>query len=373
MLVDQRSLAGCVVATLLACASASAQLSITQIGSSAKGVSADGTVVCGDLVTPTELRVIRWTAATGLQDLGQGGSADISRDGTTIVGQNNTGAFRWRSSTGFVNLGTLPGSPAGNVPSAADTSANGDVVVGLASLNSSGVFRGFRWTSATGMVALGDLLGGNNFSQARSISADGSVIVGSSIGAEGERAVRWASGSPVPVSLGSPAGLPGDSEAASVSGNSQVIVGTWLDGAGGNQMFRWTAPTGMILLGDLPGGPTDSVAYATNFDGSIVGGTGNPGVNLPDEAIIWTQATGIRTLRSILEDAGVDLSAWSVLQVPTDFSDDGTVVVGQGILADGETFAGFRAVIPAPGAALFAPCALAMSLLRRPRRRTVRP
>jgi uncharacterized membrane protein len=373
MPASHRSLATSALTTLLAAASASAQLSITQIGSSALGVSADGSVVCGDLLTPTEIRVFRWTASTGLQDLGQGGAADISRDGTTIVGQNLTGAYRWRSSTGFVNLGTLPGSPAGNLPGARDASGNGDVVVGTAS-QSPGVFRGFRWTSSTGMVVLGDLPGGNNFSQARSISADGSVIVGSSIGAEGERAVRWASGSATPISLGSPAGLDfGLSEAASVSGDSQVIVGTWLDGAGENQMFRWTAPTGMTLLGDLPGGIVDSVAYATNFDGSVVAGTGNPGDDLPDEAIIWTQATGVRSLRSILLDGGVDLTAWSVLSIATDLSDDGSVVVGQGLLADGVTIAGFRAVIPAPSVAVFTPCALAMPLLRGARRRTVRP
>lgn len=335
---------------VIVCASvtaAYAQMSLTPIGSGAYGISGDGTVACGAVETATDLQIMRWTKATGVQLLGQGSASDISRDGSTIVGQSANRAFRWTSAGGFTGLGTLPGSPFGNIPSPADASGNGSLVVGLAATNTPGVLHAFRWTSTLGMVSLGDLPGGLNFSYARAVSENGNIIVGVSNGPDGDRAVRWAGGATTPTSLGMPAGRSGVTEASNISGNGQVIVGTWSDGISENQAFRWTIAGGYTLLGDLPGGLIDSVAYGTNQDGSVIVGTGNPGFDLPDEAVVWTQAAGMQSLRSILSEGGVDLSAWRSLNLAADVSNDGNVIVGQGILADGSN-SGFIAVIPAP-------------------------
>jgi uncharacterized membrane protein len=49
----------------------------------------------------------------------------------------------------------------------------------------------FRWTEAGGMVGLGDLPGGSFSSGAIAVSADGSVIVGSSLTDIGSEAFIW--------------------------------------------------------------------------------------------------------------------------------------------------------------------------------------
>ena len=47
----------------------------------------------------------------------------------------------------------------------------------------------FRWTTGGGMVGLGDLPGGNFYSDADGVSGDGSVVVGCSDSASGDRGV----------------------------------------------------------------------------------------------------------------------------------------------------------------------------------------
>jgi probable HAF family extracellular repeat protein len=72
----------------------------------------------------------------------------------------------------FKGLGYLPGKRMGSY--ASGISADGSVVVGTS-------YRGaeaFRWTEADGMVGLGHLPGEGAASSALGVSADGSVIVG---------------------------------------------------------------------------------------------------------------------------------------------------------------------------------------------------
>jgi probable HAF family extracellular repeat protein len=315
---------------------------IRPLGALALGVSGDGSVVVGGFESPTELSVFRWDDVGGMQILGQGVAYDVSLDGSVLVGERILGAFRWTSEQGFTNLGSLPGG--NGSANAYDVSGDGSVVVGL-SHQSTG-FHGFRWTAASGMTALGDLPGGFNFSQADSISADGQITVGASTAAAGDRAVRWVGSNPTPIDMGLPPGRSGFTEANGISRDGTVIVGVWGTGLA-NEAFRWTEGGGYVLLGDLPGGIVDSVGYATNADGSVIVGTGNPGDDVPDEAFYWTESSGMRSLRAVLTEGGADVSAWQTLDLPTGLSDDGTVIVGNGMLVDG-TFAGFRAVIPEP-------------------------
>jgi probable HAF family extracellular repeat protein len=57
-----------------------------------------------------------------------------------------------------------------------------------------GNYEAFRWTQQTGMVGLGDLPGGTFNSTADGISADGSIIVGTSTTGLGDEAFIWDSG-----------------------------------------------------------------------------------------------------------------------------------------------------------------------------------
>lgn len=350
---------------------AHAHAQIQRIGDAVTGISADGTAVSGFGLFNGELQMFRWTTSGGLTPLGPGAAFDISRDGSVLVGSRFNGsvtrAVRWSSSTGIVELGQLPGNnPPGSLFSEAyDVSADGSVIVGISDVNPSPgpPYRGFRWTASTGMVGLGDLPGGAAFSQAFAVSADGQVAVGSSEGSTGTRAVRWLGTNPVPLDMGLPPGRSGFTEAKHVSGDGAVVVGVWGNGVE-NEAFRWTAAGGYELLGDLPGGLLDSVATATNRDGSVIVGMGNPGAAVPDEPFYWTASLGLRSFRQVLADNGIDFSAWQSFTEVRDLSDDGLIVVGNGILADG-TAAGFRIVIPAPASGFSLVLGLAFIARRR--------
>ena len=139
-------------------------------------------------------------------------------------------------------------------------SADGSVVVGS---SSSGVndyeYEAFRWTQETGIVRLSNLPGGN-FSNATGVSADGSVIVGSF--GNGGGAFRWTQETGM-VRL-----IAGYSNSANdVSADGSVVVGVGY----GINAFRWTQSDGMVGLGSLPGGIPYSSASAVSADGSIIG------------------------------------------------------------------------------------------------------
>lgn len=349
---------------------ARAPVSIVRIGEAVTGVSADGSVVAGFSTFGANLELTRWTAESGLVPLGIGVGFDVSRDGSAVVGSRFNGtttrAVRWTAGTGVVELGQLPGAGPAAYSEAFDVSADGSVIIGIADTNAQfgQPFLGFRWTSATGMLPLTDLVGGATIAQASAISADGQVTVGFGTGANGARAVRWLGGSLTPISMGLPPGLAGFTEAKHVSGDGQVVVGVWGDGLSMNEAFRWTQAGGYELLGDLPGGILDSVATATNGDGSVIVGTGNPGDTLPDEPFYWTRSRGMLSFRDVLTNAGIDSSQWARFTELRDLSDDGLVIVGNGVLLDG-SLAGFRVVLPAPGAA----ASLALGALVAGRRR----
>src|SRR5262245_37489475 len=92
---------------------------------------------------------------------------------TTIAFLLLTGAVSTAyAAASLTPLGDLPG---GQFASRAnDVSADGSVIVG-SSYSASGL-EAFRWTSGGGMVGLGDLPGGSFGSAASGVSADGSVV-----------------------------------------------------------------------------------------------------------------------------------------------------------------------------------------------------
>lgn len=329
--------------------------SILRIGDVVTGVSADGSALAGYSVVGDGLQMTRWTESGGIAFLGPGAAFDISRDGTTLVGSRDNGvstrAVRWTAGTGIVELGQLPGAGGAAFSEAYDVSADGSVIVGLADTDAPfGLpLYGFRWTAATGMRRLNDRPGGEDLAQASAISADGQVTVGYADTAAGIRAVRWLGEFGGAFDMGLPPGRSGFTEARHVSGDGNVVVGVWGTGLE-NEAFRWTVSGGYEMLGDLPGGILDSFANATNFDGSVIVGSGNPGDDVPDQPFYWTRERGLRPFVDVLTEAGIDFSGWRQFVELRDLSDDGLVIGGTGILADGTT-AGFRVVIPAPSCA----------------------
>jgi probable HAF family extracellular repeat protein len=287
----------------------------------ANAVSADGSVVVGS-GTSSDVEAFRWTEDSGLVGLGalisghRSQAHGVSADGSVVVGDTGYGfgqAFRWTSGESMVGLGHLPG---GFQSSALGVSADGSAIVGRSnSVNSdeggtySGLSEAFRWNSDDGMVGLGFLPGGITSSVARAVSADGSVVVGSSgsgsVDAGAQEAFRWTSDGGM-VGLGD---LPGGhvrSDAYDVSDDGAVIVGSSFSSFGFYEAFRWTSDGEMVGLGVLGGvpGAANSVAYGVSGDGSIVVGGSGYGTN---RAFIWDEGNGMRDLQEILEnDYGLD-------------------------------------------------------------------
>ncbi len=256
----------------------------------------------------------------------------VSADGQIVVGyynKNKRRAFRWECGE-WRDLGTLGGSES----VARSVSMDGSVVVGEARAVG-GITRAFRWTAAGGMQDLGTL--GGPWSVATGVSADGSIVVGTAstqdiwFGDYQTRAFRWTAVGGM-QNLGT---LPrGDwSGANGVSADGSVVVGwSYTSGATGKRAFRWTADGGMQDLGTL-NGYGDSEAYGVSADGSVIVGWSSAidGTRVVTRAFRWTAAGGMQNLGTLPR------AWWSVAYA---VSADGSVVVGTaGPFFDGDTHA----------------------------------
>lgn len=323
----------------------------------ATAVSADGSTVVGYSSSSNTLagrfEAFRWTAAGGMVGIGDlpGGEFNsyayaVSADGSAIVGWSASAtpgaeAFRWTQAGGMVGLGHLGVQPSETATSFAQgISADGSVVVGRTTSPTAPIFNheAFRWVdlNGNGLVdaneklnsnpgfALGDLSGPGGFkSEAYSVSADGSVVVG--VGIEiGDEAFRWTQAGGM-VGLGylpNPGFL--SSRAFGVSADGAAVVGQSYPGY---TAFRWMSGTGMVALGVLPGA-TLSKALAASADGSVVVGDSQGASGL--QAFIWDSTNGIRNLKDVLEnDYGLDLTGWTLYSAGG-ISNDGLTIVGSG-------------------------------------------
>lgn len=251
----------------------------------------------------------------------ENGATEVSADGTVVVGRSGASlavfrdAFRWTKNEGMVDLGALSGS---SISEAYSVSADGTFIVGYSASQA------FRWTASEGMVGLGDLPGGSFLSVGRGVSGDGGVVVGESISTSGREAFRWTPSSGM-VGLGDLEGGGFFSIAFDVSADGATVVGVGVTSTG-RQAFRWTAGEGMVGLGDLPGGITQSTALSASSDGAIVVGWGNS--ELGREAFRWTAGDGMVGLG--------DLPGGGFESLASDISADGTVIVGQGSSNSGQ-------------------------------------
>jgi hypothetical protein len=212
-------------------------------------------------------------------------SGDVSDSGTMIGSYASFGvsrAMRWPGG----QLPTLFTNGMQESTFAAAITPDGQIIVGNStSYSTNFTSQPFRWTEQTGSVGLGNVPG--FICSATAISADGNVIVG----------------------------------------NGSVLT----NGAYAWIAFRWTESEGMVGLGEsLP-----SVSNVrVNGDGSKIAGTMRTSTNSPVEPFIWDATNGIRSLKTVLEGRGVDLSGW-ILSSAVDISTNGLVIVGNGTNANG--------------------------------------
>lgn len=307
-------------------------LDISTFQSEAWSVSADGCVIVGTSWSESGYQAFRWTQATGMVGLGylpRGGPSyayGVSADGSTVVGwSGDREAFRWVEGEGMTGLGDLSG---GDLYSQAiSVSGDGSVVVGQGTTPTQ---QAFTWSEGHGMQGIPGMLEG------RDVSTDGSVVVGG--------AHLWSATSGL-IQLGGEV-----QETYGISADGQVAVGVGNFGRG-LEAFRWTTETGPVGLGDLEGGEFYSRAHAVSSDGIIVGesrptpGTSNVA------AFIWDETHSLRSLRDVLtNEYALDLDGWWLTSA-TDISPDGRTVIGWGVNPDGNGEA-WVAHIPEPTALL---------------------
>lgn len=337
---DKRFTSLILIVAVMSTASITNAMSITGLGSlpggssfsRAQGISGDGSTVVGFASSSNGSEAFLWTQAGGMVGLGDldGGSfqsdaSGVSTDGTIVVGEGRTAvndeAFSWTQSGGMVGLGDLPGIS--TVSRANDVSSDGSAVAGDG-YGSNGP-EAFRWTQSDGMTGLGDLPGGIFHSKAQGISADGSIVVGYSSATSGWEAFLWTESGGM-LGLGDLPGGSSSSLARGVSADGSTVVGH-SEGTNGSEAFVWTQSGGMVGLGDLPSGSFASLAWAVSGDGSTVVGYGN-GAN-GSEAFVWDASNGMRSLKTVLEDGGVDMTGWTLTEA-RGVSDDGQTIVGYG-------------------------------------------
>lgn len=304
----------------------------------------------------------RWNQQTGFESLGSlpGGSDTthpyaLSYDGSIVTGyssgslpggSNNIRPFHWTQLNGMVNI-DVPETGTGE-GAGWNISSDGSTIVGFCYVYGSTVpppRKAFYWTEEEGSILLGDMIGGIGFSQAKTVSANGAVIVGqtntSAYGVDYRwyEAFIWSQETGMEL-LFPDQSIPGGATDISLDG-SVVLGGGIFNGS--TRSYIWTREEGATFLGPLPDGKMPSSAMDLSGDGQIAAGGGYGG---PDPWI-WDEVNGSRYLEDILiDDYDFDLAGWSLSNI-TGISDNGTVIVGNGINPLGQE-EGWIVTIPEP-------------------------
>jgi uncharacterized membrane protein len=325
---------------------------------SAVDITADGEVVIGGFLFGN---CFKWTAAGGVEPLEGFEECRVNSDGSII-----TGALfdivngREREVMGISDAGynwrvlEVPADWTGCDFSAAnmyDVSGDGATVVGLGWPTCKA--RGVEWTEETGFVILDDsLLDPTGVQQTRADAAneDGSVIAGWQTAPFGTRwGAKWVDGVAewILTEDGEHVG-----EANGVSRWGDYVVGAGLFDLEKNRAWMQN-PDGSITwmgnnLNDLGRPPTPQRQFATAVtpDGETVIGFSQDSNTGERFAWIW-QGGSTKNLDQVLFSAGAKnvRTDWQSLQVARGISDDGKVIVGFGINADG-FLEGFVATLP---------------------------
>ena len=332
----------------------------TAPGSYPHALSADGSTIVGygqdSSIYP---EAFRWTSAGGMQTLGflnpsvvggpQSYAQGVNADGSVVVGYSSVllvsqynyqfEAFRWTAAGGMVGLGYLNSSLVQPYSTALGVNADGSVVVGASyytTISYSNLNEAFRWTQAGGMAPLGFISTVYAYptSIASGVSADGSIVVGSSSAdaAGHTEAFRWtAAGGMVGLGyLNASLATPYSSASAISSDGSTVVGSSYYAAVYQSQAFMWTSAGGMVPLGVLstttayPG----SAADAVDANGAVIVGasTNNAGVST---GFRWTAATGMQSIPDLLAAAGVSTTGWT-LHAAVGVSSNGQFILGSG-------------------------------------------
>jgi len=210
------------------------------------------------------------------------------------------------------------------------------------------ITQAFRWTE-DGMIDLGTLPGVTPFSgqtsRANAMSNDGNTIVGfSQEPGFISRPCRWIGTTIDDISDGQWSG-----QVRGCSPDGQILVGTRVD-TGSSLAFIWTESGGRMDLGTI--GTVDGVTYTVSglFDisHSACRACGVNTFSSTQLASIWEPGVGWRSVKQVLQDAGINMTGWT-LQFANSISDDGQTIAGHAVNPSGQTQA-WVAFIPLPAA-----------------------
>ena len=221
-------------------------------------------------------------------------------------------AWRWRNGV----LEAFPEPVSSTRSSANGINADGTVVVG-GILTADG-FRAFSTVlqpSGAEVVTILSTLPGGGRTFAESVNAAGNIFVGTVDTINGSRAVRWVDGTIENLGvIGNPILFP-TSAAKDVNAAGNVVIGSLFNGSF-TDAFRWVEGVGMESLGVLPGG-AGSIAYDVSADGTVV--VGESGSDNGGRAFRWVEGgtmVSLGTLTGASSSAAYGVNA------------DGSIVVG---------------------------------------------
>jgi uncharacterized membrane protein len=152
---------------------------------------------------------------------------------------------------------------------------------------------GFVWTEETGTTALGRLPGAtptsfSTLSYPTAISADGSVVVGSAMNAEGGFVpFRWTRADGIEA-IGEEGG------AVAVSADGSVVLGSH-----GQEVFRWTRALGAATIVEPLDGDDAITPLALSADGATALGRSYRSDNTAERLFVWTEDSGTRAVENL--------------------------------------------------------------------------
>lgn len=301
-------------------------------------ISADGSTIVGYFSYAIGAPTWRWTAATGLEEIGGVGStASIAPDGSAIVSNTLMSdgfqvASLWMGGRAWHQLPGLEGSCDGALPPtksvAFGVSRGGSKVVGLGFLGEQcEQARAFQWEASTGAATMLETPEDSLQSRANGISLDGNVVWGFRVGETGFReAAIWTNGAYQSLSTdAAPIG-----EAYNASTDGRYVVG----GFGGfeNKAWLWSAKKGVRLIDGLPG-TSQSHAFAVSDKGNVI--VGQSGGFFDIAGFIWTPAMGAMKIEDFLRSQGTFIDPSVLLYGPNVLAANGKRIAGNGFSASG--------------------------------------
>lgn len=281
------------------------------------GVTNSGVVV-GTSSMPGQPRVgMRWSSATGIDNLGSATMVRCSADARSIAlsGMNasQTASYGlWRSHTGPVALGTSNFS-------VADITLDGSMI-----LRSDGVL----WSQGAGEQQVPRPVGTLAF-YADGMAGDASCFIGSlSSGSAPAISVLMQDGA---IVVNFSALLGGNVQTRFLSDDGSTVLGSRQASSGAQALgFRFNRTSGLQYIPLPAGASADANMFlnSSTSDGSVVLGIIQESTGF--SSVIWDSVNGTRRLRSVLESQGMDLSEWSSFFLGAYMSGNGRYVIGYG-------------------------------------------